>query len=113
MSDQLGFEQLFGLWEEGAGVVANAQPRYRGALDSVVEVVVAELRKRLGGRFTTGQLARYYLEQGTEWCLELAMRIAPSTPEAWDVTAISGAAFVRCARFASDFGGGRRVLDEG
>ena len=113
MSDRPGFEELFGLWEEGAGVVAKAEPPLRGALDSVVEVVVAELRKRLGGTFTSAELARYYLEQGTEWCLELAMRIAPSTPEAWDVTAISGAAFVRCARFASDFGGGRRVLEEG
>jgi hypothetical protein len=112
MSDQLGFEELFGLWEEGAGVVARTEPPYRGPLDSVVAVVVAELRKRLGGTFTTAELARCYLEQGTEWCLELAMRIAPSTPEVWDVTAISGAAFVRCARFASDFGGGRRVPEE-
>jgi hypothetical protein len=113
MNDQLGFEELFGLWEEGANAVTAADPQHRGTIEAVVEVVVAELRKRLGGKFTTTELARYYLTHGTEWCFELATRTAPSTPEAWDVGAISGAAFARCARFASDFGGGRRVLEEG
>ena len=109
---QLGFEELFGLWEEGAQAVADADPRHRGAIDTVVEAIAQELRKRLGGTFTTADLARFYLEQGTDWCFELATRTAPTTPEAWDVGAISGAALIRCARLASDFGGGRRIQED-
>ena len=110
--DQLGFEELFGLWEEGAQAVAEADPSHRVAIEAVVAAIAQELRKRLGGTFTTTDLARFYMAQDTDWCFDLATRTAPTTPEAWNVGAISGAAFIRCARLASDFGGGRRIPDE-
>jgi hypothetical protein len=110
--DQLGFEDLFGLWEEGAQTVGEVDVRVRRPVEEVVAAIVQELRRRLGGTFTTSDLARFYMANGTEWCFELATRTAPATPEAWDIGAISGAAFVRAARLASDFGGGRRIADE-
>jgi hypothetical protein len=114
MSDggEVGFVELFGLWEEGTRALAAAERPRRDALESVVAAIVAELRRRVGGTFTTAELARLYLEQGTDWCFELATLTAPSTPDAWDVTVVAGAAFARCARLASDFGGGRRVIAE-
>jgi len=112
-SDRLGFEELFGLWEEGARILAEGDERHHAAIESVLAAVVHDLRRRLGGTFTTARLAAYYLDHGTDWCFELATRTAPNNPEAWEVGAISAAAFARCARLASDFGGGRRVLDGG
>ena len=65
-----------------------------------------ELRRRLGGPFTTDELAALYGEQGTDWCFEIATRVAPNTPEAWDLTTVAGAAFARYVREASDYAGG-------
>ena len=110
--DSVGFEELIGLWEEGARRLAQFDGDQRAAIDQVIAAVVLELRRRVGGTFTTDQLAACYLEQGTDWCFDLAVRIAPSTPEAWDITVVAGAAFARCARFASDYGGGRRTPTE-
>ena len=50
--------------------------------------------------------------RGTDWCFDLAMRVAPGTPEAWDVSVIVGAGFARYMRRASDWGGGRRLYYE-
>jgi hypothetical protein len=70
---------------------------------------VVELRRRLGGPFTTDELAALYLEQGTDWCFAVATRVAPDTPAAWDMTTVAGAAFARYVRGASDYAGGRRT----
>jgi hypothetical protein len=83
----------------------------RSATERVVDEIVLELRRRVGSRFTTDQLAAEYLE-GTDWCFDLAMRVSPGEPAAWDVSTIVGAAFARYMRRASDFGGGRRVYNE-
>jgi hypothetical protein len=108
----VAFEDVFGLWQEGLRRLQEAEPSVRPALERVVEALVLELRRRLGGPFTTDELAALYLERGTDWCYEVAVRVAPREPEAWDMTTVAGAAFARYVRQASDFAGGRRVAGE-
>jgi len=111
--DEIGFEGLYGLWIEGSARIAATPLPLRRTLERVVDAILPELRRRLGGAFTTDELARYYLDAGTEWCFEIAIAVAPSDPEAWDIGTVAAAAFARCTRFASDFGGGRRIVEEG
>jgi hypothetical protein len=106
------FDQLIGLWLDGRARIADVEPRDRAAVERVVGEIVLELRRRLGGPFTTDELAALYLEQGTDWCFQLAIRVAPGTPTAWDMTLVAGAAFARYAREANDYGGGRRMSEE-
>lgn len=108
----LRFDDVIGLWREGVRRLLQADPRTRPALDRVVDEIVLELRRRLGGSFTADELARLYERDGIDWCFEIATRVAPGTPEAWDLTTVSGAAFARYVREASDFGGGRRIVTE-
>jgi hypothetical protein len=108
----VAFEDLFSLWQEGLRRLAAADPGVRPALEGVVEALVLELRRRLGGPFTTDELAALYLEQGTDWCFAVAVRVAPREPAAWDMTTVAGAAFARYVRQASDFAGGARVTRE-
>jgi hypothetical protein len=105
----LRFDDVFPLWREGQRRLAEADPAVRPALDRVVDEVVAELRRRIGGTFTTDELARFYGEAGTDWIFDIAVRAAPGTPEAWDLTTVVGAAFARYVRDASDYAGGARV----
>jgi hypothetical protein len=106
------FEQLIGLWEDGQRRLALAEPQERSALERVVDEIVLELRRRLGGPFTVQELAALYIEQGTDWCFQIATRVAPLTPSAWDVTTVAGAAFARYAREAIDYAVGRRIQEE-
>jgi len=108
----VGFEELNGLWQEGQRRLRDADPADRAALDRVIDALVFELRRRLGGSFTTDELARLYVEQGTDWCFDIAVRVAPGHPAAWDLATVSGAAFARYVRAATDYGGGRRRLEE-
>lgn len=108
----VGFEELNGLWQDGQRRLAAAEPRERAAMERVVDALVLELRRRLGGPFTTDELARLYWEQGTDWCFDIATRVAPSNPAAWDLSTIAPAAFARYVRRASDYGGGRRRLED-
>jgi hypothetical protein len=106
------FDDLIGLWQDGARRLEQAQQPDRAAMERVRDEVVVELRRRLGGTFTTSDLAALYTEQGTDWVFDLATRVAPVTPAAWDMPIVGGAAFARYAREASDYGGGRRVVDD-
>jgi hypothetical protein len=110
-SGEVRFEDVAGLWEEGQRRLRDADPRLRPALERVIEAIVGELRRRLGGAFTAQELADFYARHGTEWCFEVAMRAAPGIPEAWDLATVAGAGYARYLRGASDFGGGRRVRD--
>ncbi|MGI8904458.1 MAG: hypothetical protein ACR2IP_12585 [Solirubrobacteraceae bacterium] len=103
------FEDVIGVWEDGQRRLAGAQPAERPALMRVTDEIVLELRRRLGGPFTTEELAALYTAQGTDWCFEIATRVAPATPAAWDLATVAGAAFARYLREASDFAGGRRI----
>ena len=95
------------LWREGERRLAGAEPQDRPALERVVDELVVELRRRLGGPFTTEELAALYSE-GTDWCFDIATRVTPDNPSAWDMTTVTGAAFARYAREASDY---RRVRE--
>ena len=72
---------------------------------------MAELRRRLGGPFTAGELADLYEVQGTGWVTELASLAAPDAPWAWDQR-IADAAYARYLREASDYAGGRRIFED-
>lgn len=109
----MSFGDVSTLWREGERRLAEVEaPRERAALERVVDAVVDELRRRLGGPFTVDELARLYVRDGIDWCFEVAARVAPNEPAAWDVTTVSGAGFARYVRQASDFGGGRRIFRE-
>jgi len=105
------FEELIGLWQEGQRRLQDSDPAERAVLERVVDGLVIELRHRLGGQFSVNELARLYIEQGTDWCFAVAMREAPNNPSAWDVTTVAGAAFARYAREAGDYTIGRRIGD--
>jgi hypothetical protein len=108
----LRFDDVIGLWREGQRRLAQADPAVRPALDRVTDALVDELRRRVGSMFTTDELARYYLDEGIDWCFDIAVRVAPGNPEAWDLTTVAGAAFARYVRGASDYAGGARVVRE-
>jgi hypothetical protein len=107
------FEEAIGLWREGQRRLAQAEPNVLPAMERVIDALVMELRRRLGGPFTTHELAQLYGEQGTDWCFDIAVRVAPNTPAAWDLPTVAGAAFARYVREASDYAGGRRIVDDG
>ena len=106
------FNDAIGLWREGERRLKNAEPPDRAALERVTDEIVRELRRHLGGAFTTEELAAFYTEQGTDWAFDVAVRAAPANPSAWDMTTVVGAAFARYVREASDYGGGRQIASD-
>ena len=105
------FEDVFGLWQDGERALARAEPPDRQALDRVVDEVVVELRRRLGGPFTTNELASLYATEGSDWMFAIATRVAPGNPAAWDMPTVGGAAFARYAREAMDYRA-KQAVDE-
>jgi hypothetical protein len=95
-------------WQEGGRRLRQAPPGERAVLERVTERIVQELRRRLGGAFTTGELVDLYAE-GTDWCLDVALAAAPDQPFAWEAQTVADAAFARYLREAVDFAGGRLV----
>jgi hypothetical protein len=106
----LRFDEVVGLWREGQRRLAQADPAVQPALERVTEAIVDALRRRIGGLFTTDELARYYGDEGIEWTFDVAVRTAPSNPDAWDLTTVANAAFARYVREATDYAGGARVV---
>jgi len=107
----VSYESLIGLWQEGQRRLAAAEPGDRAAMERVVDELVIGLRRRLGGPFTVQELARLYIEQGTDWCFDIAVRVAPNRPAAWVMPIVAGAAFARYARDAIDYTTGRRTAE--
>lgn len=105
----LRFDDVIGLWREGQRRLAQADPALRPAFARVTDAIVDELRRRVGGTFTTEELARYYGDEGIEWTFDVAVRTVPGNPDAWDLTTVANAAFARYVREASDYAGGGRV----
>ena len=103
-----GFENAIYQWQQGERRLAQAPPERVALLQRVTDTLVAELRRRLGGRFSADELAELY-GQGTAWCLQAAMTAAPEDPWAWDSGVVVDAAFGRYLREATDYAGGRRV----
>lgn len=106
-----GFENALYQWRQGERRLSQAPSERRPRLQGIVDRLVAELRKRLGGRFTADELAELY-ERGTSWCLQLAMDVAPEDPWAWDSAVVIDAAFARYLREATDYAGGRLIPAE-
>jgi hypothetical protein len=102
------FETALPQWEEGLRRLADAPPDERRVLERVTQRIVDELRRRLGGAFTTTELADLY-DEGTDWCSDLAVATAPEHPYAWDVRTVADAAFGRYLRGATDYAGGRVI----
>jgi hypothetical protein len=101
------FDLALDQWDAGLRRLEGAPPEQRAALERVTRRVEDELRRRLGGAFTSEELAELY-DQGTSWVGDLAVATAPEEPYAWDVRIVGDAAFRRYLRRATDFAGGRR-----
>jgi hypothetical protein len=107
-----GLDYAIQQWRQGELRLSQAPPERGLLLQRIIETLVVELRKRLGGRFSAEELADLY-GRGTSWCLQLAMDIAPEDPWAWDSRIVVDAAFARYLREAVDFAGGRLIPTEG
>jgi hypothetical protein len=105
---RVSFETALMQWQDGLRRLNEAAPEERRMLERVSTAIEAELRRRLGGAFTSDELADLY-EQGTDWASDLAVSVAPDDPYAWDARTVADAAFGRYLRAASDFAGGRRL----
>lgn len=105
----MSFENAVYQWRQGERRL-RAEPAERRSLqERVTDALVAELRRRLGGRFSSDELVELY-EQGTAWCLQVAMKVAPEDPWAWQAGVVVDAAFGRYLREAADYAGGRREI---
>ena len=100
-------------WQDGERRLKEASPREQSVLYDVVDQIVAELRRRLGGPFSSDELATLYTAEGTGWATEVAQRAAPDDPWAWDPRIVADAAFARYLREAVDYAGGRRLYEAG
>jgi len=108
----VSFETAMPQWEEGLRRLLEAPPEQRRTLERVTRAIEDELRRRLGGAFTSTELADLY-DQGTGWTADVAVATAPEEPDAWDARTVADAAFARYLRGATDFAGGRRItLDQ-
>jgi hypothetical protein len=107
----VSFENAIYQWQQGERRLQAAPAERRALLERVTDTLVAELRRRLGGRFYAEELAELYDKSGA-WCLQLAMKVAPDDPWAWEAGVVIDAAFNRYLREASDYAGGRRALSE-
>ena len=105
---RVSFETAVVQWQDGLRRLDEAPADQRRMLERVTRAIEAELRRRLGGSFTSDELAELY-EQGTGWASDLAVSVAPEDPYAWDARTVADAAFGRYLRGASDFAGGRRL----
>jgi hypothetical protein len=105
---RVSFETALMQWQDGLRRLDDAPPEQRRMLERVTRAIEAELRRRLGGSFTSSELADLY-DEGTAWASDLAVSVAPDDPYAWDARTVADAAFGRYLRGASDFAGGRRL----
>jgi hypothetical protein len=105
----VSFETANYQWQQGERRLRRELPERGPLLGRVTDALVAELRRRLGGRFSAEELVTLY-EAGTSWCLQVAMKAAPEDPWAWDASIVVDAAFARYLREAADYAGGRREI---
>jgi hypothetical protein len=102
------FDTASDQWAAGLRRLETAPPDQRPVLERVTRQIQDELRRRLGGPFTSEELAELY-DQDTGWASDLAYALAPEQPYAWDSRVVTDAAFARYLREASDYAGGRRM----
>jgi hypothetical protein len=89
-------------WREGERRIADAPEPAKADLVAATDLVVEELRRRLGSSFVVNELADLY-GRDTDWALEIARRNAAGT----DAASVVDAAFARYVREAKDYAGGR------
>ena len=104
----MSYETAIYQWQQGERRLLAAAPE-QATLERVTGALVSELRRRLGGRFAAEELVDLY-ERGTAWCLQVAMKLAPEDPWAWEAGLVVDAAFARYLREAADYAGGRREI---
>jgi len=102
------FDTAVDQWAAGLRRLEQAPAEERPTLERVTRQIEAQLRRRLGGPFTSQELADLY-DEGTGWTSDLAYALAPEQPYAWDVRIVTDAAFARYLREATDYAGGRRT----
>jgi hypothetical protein len=94
-------------WESGKRRLDEiSEPRERRLADRLVGAIRDELRRRIGPTFSAEELAELYAE-GTDWCQQVAIDIAPAIEE--EAQSLADAAFWLYLRGATDFAGGRKL----
>jgi hypothetical protein len=91
-------------WDEGnrrVEALRNDARRYRELLEQI-EVVLGELRKRVGQTFTLHELAHAY-QGADDWARDAVDLADPEAPPPPDMPAVAGAAFHQYARGATDY----------
>ncbi|HEY1359983.1 MAG TPA: hypothetical protein VGF21_16905 [Thermoleophilaceae bacterium] len=88
-------------WRDGEQRVRDAEEPERRRLERAVDLVLEELRRRLGSSFTVAELAAMYGE-GTDWATDLVQRRSPGVP-ASEVVDAAFARYAREARVRPDF----------
>ena len=101
----MSFDTASDQWAAGLRRLEEAPAEQRPVLERVTRQIEAQLRRRLGGPFTSQELADLY-DAGTGWISDLAYALAPEQPYAWDVRVVGDAAFARYLREATDYAGG-------
>lgn len=102
----MAFETALYQWQQGERRLTASAADRKPLLERVTDALVADLRRRLGGRFTALELVELY-DGGISWCLQVAMRVAPEDPWAWEAGIVIDAAFGHYLREAADYAGGR------
>jgi len=96
-------------WEEGWGALQGIDDtRERRRADRVVGAIQDELRRRIGPTFQAAELAELY-GRGTDWSLQIALEASPAP--AVDPRSLVDAAFWLYLRGATDFAGGRQLIN--
>jgi hypothetical protein len=103
----VSFENAIYQWQQGERRLRAEPAERRALLERVTGALVAELRRRLGGRFDSEELVALYGASGS-WYLPVAMKAAPEQPWAWEAGVVLDAAFARYLREAADYAGGHR-----
>lgn len=93
-------------WLDAERRIEREAPTRRRLLDDLAELILTELKRRLGRPFVLRELVDEY-ERGTSWAVDLITDAAPDHPWAWAPSLSVDAAFSRYARHARDVGGGR------
>jgi hypothetical protein len=91
-------------WEDGHRRVerSSTDPATFRRLTGEVELIVAELRRRIGQTFTLEELASAY-DGASEWTREVLHDVRPEEAPPPDTVTVTDAAFQMFARGASDY----------
>ena len=91
-------------WEDGNRRLeqSRADPALHRRLLAQVEVVLAELRRRVGQTFTLAELAQLY-DTADDWAREAIDEADPEPGAVYEVSTVGDAAFHLYARGATDY----------